>query len=76
MPCLSENYWAEATKRHDKKLESDPLGYQFSEYLQMSGGRFLVDFREVERSEKILICRSQIKSKLNFWKNEKSYKLY
>ena len=33
----------------------------------MSGGRFLVNLREVLNSERILSCRSLIKENINFW---------
>ena len=44
------------------RLQSDPLERRFSQYRQMSGGRFLVSLCEVEHSEKILKCRSLIKA--------------
>ena len=34
-----------------RKLQSDPLEKPFSQYRQMSGGRFLVSLREVLNSE-------------------------
>ena len=40
------------------RLQSDKLENRFSQYRQMSGGRFLVGLREVMSSEKILRCRS------------------
>ena len=36
-----------------RKLQSDPLEKRFSQYRQMSGGRFLVSLREVLNSERI-----------------------
>jgi len=38
------------------RLQSDPLERRFSQYRQMSGGRFLVSLREVISSEKFLTC--------------------
>ena len=39
------------------RLQSDPLERRFSQYRQMSGGRFLVGLGEVIVPEKILACR-------------------
>jgi WD40 repeat protein len=50
-----------------RRLQSDPLEKRFSQYRQMSGGRFLVSLREVITSERILICRSLLKVNVNFW---------
>ena len=44
-----------------RKLLSDPLENRFSQYRQMSGGRFLVSLTEVKYSERILACRSLLK---------------
>jgi hypothetical protein len=49
------------------RLQSDPIERRFSQYRQMSGGRFLVSLREVLNSERILSCRSLIKESINFW---------
>ena len=49
------------------KLQSDPLEKRFSQYHQMSGGRFLVSLVEVKNSERILACRSLIKEGVDFW---------
>ena len=49
------------------RFRSDPIEKRFSEYWQMSGGRFLVSSREVLNSERILSCRSLIKENINFW---------
>ena len=43
------------------RLQSDPIERRFSQYRQMSGGRFLISLREVLNSERILACRSLIK---------------
>ena len=43
------------------RLQSDPIERRFSQYRQMSGGRFLVSLREVQNTERILSCRSLIK---------------
>ena len=36
----------------------------------MSGGRFLVNLREVTNSERIIRCRSLVKADINFWKED------
>ena len=59
---LSEGYEYVLTSR----FQSDPLERRFSEYRQMSGGRFLVGLREVNSSEKILKIRSLLKENINF----------
>ena len=51
-------------------LQSDPIERDFSQYRQMSGGRFLVILREVLNTERILSCRSLIKKDINFWKED------
>ena len=38
------------------RLQSDPIERRFSQYRQLNGGHFLVSSREVEISEKILLC--------------------
>ena len=48
--------------------QSDPIERRFSQYRQMSGGRFLVSLREVRNTERILSCRSLIKNDVNLWK--------
>ena len=63
---LSEDYEFVMTSR----LLSDPVERRFSQYRQMSGGRFLVSLREVQNSERILRCRSLIKADINFWKED------
>ena len=49
------------------RLQSDPIERRFSQYRQMSRGRFLVSLREVLNSERILSCRSLIKENINLW---------
>ena len=44
------------------QLQSDPIELRFSQYRQMSGGRFLVNLREA--------CRSLIKKDTNLWKED------
>ena len=56
------------------RLQSDPIERRFSQYRQMSGGRFLVSLREVYNSERILACRSLIKENINFWNEDLSIK--
>ena len=52
------------------RLQSDPIERRFSQYRQMSGGRFLVSLREVTNSERIIRCRSLVKAGINFWKED------
>ena len=44
------------------QLQSDPIELRFSQYRQMSGGRFFVSLREA--------CRSLIKKNTNLWKED------
>ena len=50
-----------------RKLQSDPLENRFSQYRQMSGGRFLVSLVEVNHFERILSCRALLKENVDFW---------
>ena len=52
------------------KLQSDPLEKRFSQYRQMSGGRFLVSLPEVLNSERILQCRSLLKENVHIWEDD------
>lgn len=52
------------------RFQSDSIERRFSQYRQMSGGRFLVSLREVKNTERILSCRSLIKADVNFWKED------
>ena len=63
---LSEGYDFVMTSR----LQSDPIERRFSQYRQMSGGRFLVSLREVTNSERIIRSRSLVKADINFWKED------
>ena len=63
---LSEGYEYVFTSR----FQSVPLERRFSQYRQMSGGRFLVGLREVNSSEKILKIRSLLKENINFWEED------
>ena len=47
-------------------LHSGPLENRFSQYRQMSGGRFLVRLGEVKNCERILACRSLLLEDINF----------
>ena len=49
------------------RFQNNPIERRFLQYLQMSGGRFVVRLREVFNSERILSCRSLIKENYNFW---------
>ena len=51
-------------------LQSDPIERWFSQYREMSGGRFLVNLREVTNSERIIRCRSLVKADIIFWKED------
>ena len=60
---------------------SDPVDRHFSQYRRMSGGRFLVNLREVLISERILWSCSLIKENVNFlgrgsciWKSGECYR--
>ena len=55
-----------------RKLQSGPLENRFSQYRQMSGGRFLVSLCEVKNSERILACRSLLLEDVNFWMEDLS----
>ena len=54
---LTEAYQYVRTAR----LQSDPVERRFSQYRQMSGGRFLKNLREVLNSKRIFPCHSLIK---------------
>ena len=41
-----------------RRFQSDPLENRFSQYRQMSGGRFFMSLREILSTERILTCRS------------------
>lgn len=60
---LAEGYEFVMTRR----LQSDPVEHRFSQYRQMSGGRFLVSLREVQSSERILASRSLLKIGIDSW---------
>ena len=55
------------------KFESDPLEKRFSQYRQMNGGNFLVSMKEVQDTEKALICRSLLKEGINLWEGDLFY---
>ena len=52
------------------RLQGDPIERRFSQYRQMSDGRFLVSLLEVTNSERIIRCRSLVKADINFWKED------
>ena len=60
---LNENYHYVLPVR----FQSDPLENRFSQYRQMSGGNFLVSLKEVQDTEKTLICRSLLKEQIDLW---------
>ena len=43
------------------RLQSDPIERRFSQYRQLNGGHFFVSLREVEISEKNLLCQTLLK---------------
>ena len=49
------------------RFQSDPIEKCFSQYQQMSGGRFLVTLKEVLNSTRILSFQLLIKENINFW---------
>ena len=51
-------------------LQSDPIERRFSQYRQLNGGHFFVSLREVETSEKILLCQTLPKENINFWEEK------
>ena len=63
---LSEGYEYVLTSQ----FQSNPLERRFSQYRQMSGGRFLVGLRKVNSSEKVLKIRSLLKENINFWEED------
>ena len=63
---LDEDYSFVLTAR----FQTDPLERRFSQYRQMSGGRFLVGLRELQSSERVLKMRSLIKEDIDFWKED------
>ena len=63
---LDEDYSFVLTAR----FQTDPLERIFSQYRQMSGGRFLVGLRELQSSERVLKMRSLIKEDIDFWKED------
>ena len=48
------------------RLQIDPLERRFSQYRQMSGGRFLVSLTEILRSEKIITYQILLKRDIDF----------
>ena len=48
------------------RLQTDPLERRFSQYLQMSGGRFLVSLTEILRSEKIITHQILLKRDIDY----------
>ena len=63
---LREGYIYVLTSR----FQSDPLERRYSQYRQMSGGRFLVGLREVNTSEKIIKMKSLLKEDILFWEKD------
>ena len=61
-PCCAHTRLTEAYQYViTVRMQSDPVKRRFSQYRQMSGGRFLNNLREVLNSKRILLCRSLIK---------------
>ena len=55
------------------KFQSEPLETRFSQYRQMNGGNFLVSMKEVQDTEKTLMCRLLLKEGINLWENDLFY---
>ena len=53
-----------------RKLQSDSLEKLFSQYRQLSGGRFFVILHEVLNSERNLQCRTLLKENVNIWEDD------
>ena len=52
------------------KFQSDPVERRFSQYRQLNGGNFLVSLKEVNDSEKIILCRTLIKQNVDFFSGD------
>ena len=63
---LNENYHYVLPAR----FQSDQLEKRFCQYRQMSGGKFLVRLKEVQDTEKALICRLLLKEQIDLWKKD------
>ena len=63
---LNENYCYVIPAR----FQSDPIEKRFSQYRQMSGGNFLVSLKEVQDTEKILVCKSLMREQIDFWEKD------
>ena len=48
------------------RFQTDPLEKRFSQYRQMSGGRFLVSLTEIIRSESILYYKILLKHTIDY----------
>ena len=46
------------------RFQTDPLERRFSQYRQMSGGRFLISLKEVLKSESIIQVKTILKNSL------------
>ena len=57
-------------KKGPEKYENRNFFEKYFANQKMFHHSFLVGFQEVERSEKFLICLSQLKSKVDFWTNK------
>ena len=57
---LNEGYLYVLTGR----LQTDPLERRFSQYRQMSGGRFLVSLKDVYRSESIIKLKTILRNNI------------
>ena len=49
-----------------RRLQTDPLERRFSQYREMSGGRFLVSLTEILRSEEITTYQHLLKRDIDF----------
>ena len=48
------------------RFQTDPLERGFSQYRQMSGGRFFISLKEVLKSESIIQVKTILKNNLEF----------
>ena len=71
LELLNEGYDYVLTGR----FQSDPLERTFSQYRQLSGGRFLVSLQEVLRSESIIKLKSILKGPFKRYVTQNSRKL-
>ena len=52
------------------RFQSDPIERRFGQYRQMSGGRFLVNLKDVLCSERIIKIKNLIKESIDIIEND------